>query len=92
MAQQFARNYTLTYSWQPTDVLLADDLQFVYFGIEDANGKVLYRHDAPFDSLEALGSVQQRQVQFLAGSSPARLVVWPVSRSQGWMKKTVYSL
>ncbi|WP_051946028.1 GlcNAc-transferase family protein [Verrucomicrobium sp. BvORR106] len=91
-ARQFARNYTLTYSWQPTDVLQADDLQFVYFGIEDANGKVLYRHDAPYDSLEALGSVQERRVQFLAGSSPARLVVWPVSRSQGWMKKTVYSL
>lgn len=78
--------------WHASDIERADDLQFIYFGIEDANGKVIYRYDAVSDSPEARGSVETKRVSLLSHTKPAKLVVWPVSHSRGWLRRIDYLL
>lgn len=80
----------LTLKWNNDELEKCDDCQFVYFGVEDETGKVLYRHDAPPESAEAQHSINERAVQFSADSDPKKLVVWPYSHSRGWLKKSEF--
>jgi len=73
--------------WDPKAVELPDDCKFVYFGLEGRDGKVIHRHDARPDSPEAGMRVNHLDLEIDAVSDPNKLIVWPVSKSQGWLKK-----
>jgi len=88
----FLHEHRLTLRWRASDIEACDDLQFVYFGVEDDDGRVLHRHDAPAGSPEARGEVESKELAIAATTRPAKLVLWPVSRSRGWLKRTDYAL
>jgi hypothetical protein len=82
----------VTLEWKTEDIGSCEDLQFVYFGIEDANGRVLHRYDAPADSPEATKTLHTKEVTLVSQTKPAKLVVWPMSRSRGWLTRTDYPI
>lgn len=88
----FLHEKRMTLKWRASDIERCDDLRFVYFGVEDACGQVLHRHDAPADSPEARGELESKELTILATAKPTKLVVWPVSHSRGWLKRTDYAL
>jgi len=88
----FAHKHRLSLKWQKSAIEACEDLQSVYFGVEDACGKVLHRYDAPAESPEARGEVETREVEITSATKPGKLVVWPVSRSRGWLRRTDYAL
>ena len=88
----FASDYDILLKWRNQDVGACDDFHFIYFGIEDAAGNVIFRYDAPPSSPEALGQTDSKRVSFRSSSKPSKLVVWPVSHSQGWLRKCEYML
>ena len=88
----FGRDYRLALQWKIEELEPCDDCHFVYFGVEDGAGKVLYRYDAPPESPEARRQTNARAVEFRAESTPEKLVVWPVSKSRGWLKRVDYAL
>lgn len=66
------------------------DFSMWYIGIHDENHNEIYRRDLSPEELEPLSSLQ-REIELIcelqSGSIPATWVVWPVSRSHGWLKK-----
>jgi hypothetical protein len=88
----FVREYKLKWKWNIADLEKCEDYKFIYFGVEDNCGKVLYRYDASSESPEALLQKDRKKVRFTAATQPAKLVIWPVSHSRGWLKKVVYPL
>lgn len=89
-AERSTTSYELKLKWAPSELDLCDDLHFVYIGLEDVNGNVVFRHDAPGGSPIAMGAVCDLTAKFCAESSPERMVIWPVSKSRGWLQKRVY--
>ncbi len=85
--QNLVRHHRLDLRWNAQDIEPCDDIRFIYFGIEDAAGKVLHRYDAPPHSDEARRLTTTRQVEFPSPTAPAKLVIWPVSLSRGWLRK-----
>lgn len=82
----------LELKWKKYDVAQCEDTNFVYFGVEDKLGNVLFRYDAAPDSPEARGEVESRHVSFYSCNDPYMLVVWPMSLSKGWLRKATYPL
>jgi hypothetical protein len=88
----FTHQHRVKLKWHADDIPGCVDLQFVYFGIEDGAGEVLHRHDARPDSPEATRAITEMEVVLTSRSKPAKLVVWPVSRSGEWLKRTDHAL
>ena len=88
----FASECALTLKWNIADLEKPEDLQFIYFGVEDDSGNVVYRYDAPPESTEAQGLTAERTIHLTVASIPTKLVVWPVSRSRGWLKQVAYRI
>lgn len=88
----FMKHHRLTLQWKGEDVAQCDDLKFLYIGVEDAQGNVIYRYDASPDSVEAQPCDGKKVVEFQAEREPSLLVLWPVSQANGWLKKVVYKL
>ncbi len=88
--ESFTETYRMTLRWKVDDVRQCADLQFLYLAVEDACGNVLYRYDAQSDSPEGRFEVTKKAVEFVACGKPKRLVAWPHSRREGWLKKMVY--
>lgn len=88
----FMSDYEVVLQWDTAQIEKCDDYHFIYFGVEDESGNVLYRHDATPDSPEATLSVAKKQVAIRSAYKPSKLVVWPVSKSRGWLKRVDYAL
>jgi hypothetical protein len=88
----FSSRYCQKLTWNLADLEACEDIQFIYFGLEDTSGRVVYRYDAPPGSSEALRTTNTKEVDFLTTSTPAKLIIWPVSRTRGWLRKVEYSL
>lgn len=90
----FSSRRSFELKWDPSDIEECNDLQFLYVGLEDQNGKVIYRYDAPRDSDEARMKICRRNVELDLPNCvrPASLVIWPYSTSMGWMRKKVYNI
>ncbi len=88
----FVHEHRLSLRWRASDMERCEDLQFVYIGVEDACGRVLHRYDASADSPEAKGEIESRELAIASTTRPSKLVVWPMSRSRGWLKRTDYPL
>lgn len=67
------------------------NVEFWYVGFHDADGKELYRQDAPADELaRKIGKGVKRIVierQFQSARPPKSWTVWPFSRIGGWLDK-----
>jgi hypothetical protein len=66
------------------------DFAFWYLGVQDEFGNEIYRRDLSATELAALPLDQPEFVlvcELQSGSIPAAWIVWPVSRSLGWLKK-----
>lgn len=63
---------------------------FWYIGVYDESHNEIYRRDLSPAELEPLSLQQPETVlvcELQSGSIPAAWTVWPVSRSQGWLRK-----
>jgi len=81
---------SVTLRWEAQPLAACDDVAFVYFGIHDAMGKELHRFDAAGTSPEAKGLIAEKRIQVRSNEKPAKLVVWPVSKSRGWLQSRTY--
>lgn len=88
----FVSDYKLSLKWKLEDIEKCDDYHFIYFGVEDDAGNVLFRYDASASSPETTLKTEARRVEFSAASRPSKFIVWPVSKSRGWLKKVTYTL
>ncbi len=66
------------------------DFSFWYIGVHDENHNEIYRRDLSPRELEPL-ALQQPEIELVcelqSGSIPSAWIVWPVSRSRGWLGK-----
>lgn len=90
------KDYSITVCWNPDEIERCEDYDYWYFALEDANGGVLIRHDLRVerDAPTMNFKVNQRKVFFKSfdGKEPAKLCIWPVSKSKGWLKKSYFPL
>jgi len=90
--RSFLVEFKLTLEWDIERVERCDDYDFIYFGVEDDVGNVLLAYDAPSGSEEAKLAVARKEISIRSHFKPAKLVVWPVSKSRGWLKRVDYPL
>jgi hypothetical protein len=82
------KQYNMTLKWTE-HIPIIDDLDFIYFGVEDINGKVLYRYDVVFDEMIDFIQKKEKKIDIVSTTTPHIFVIWPVSKSQGWMQKII---
>jgi hypothetical protein len=67
------------------------NVEFWYVGFHDADGKELYRQDAPVEELACKTANGVRRIvierQFRSVRTPKSWTVWPFSRTGGWLEK-----
>jgi hypothetical protein len=85
----FVKEHMLTIKWDSAKIDKCDDYQFWYFGIEDALGNVIYRKDIDQNTVGNYfnSSKNFMQVKFKACNKPKVAIIWPVSKSKGWLTK-----
>ncbi|MEI9895486.1 MAG: GlcNAc-transferase family protein [Chthoniobacter sp.] len=91
-AKAFLMDHQVTLRWEPEHLDQCEDLSFIYFGVQDGMGREIYRYDAKPDSPEASKQIAEKRIQIRAADKPAKLVVWPMSKSRGWLRSKVYRL
>ena len=62
------------------NVPYTENFKFIYIGIEDSEGKVLYRHDIT-------DYVSSIKVKFKSYTKPTRWIYWPVDVNGQWTNK-----
>ena len=90
--ESFVSKFNVALKWNVEEIERCDDYNFIYFGVEDDLGNVLFRYDAPPQSPEGSLLHNQKEVTFTAATKPRKLIVWPVSHSRGWLKKLEYAI
>ena len=90
--EAFASEFNLLLKWRIDDIEKCDDFHFIYFGVEDRAGNVVYRYDASPSSPEAQLRCDSKKANFRSANKPEKLIVWPVSKSRGWLKKLEYAV
>lgn len=85
----FAKERTVSAIWEKEKIEKADDYSFWYFGVEDDKGAVLHREDITGDRLNKYlnDGTTSIIVKFLSASVPHKWVLWPVSKSRGWLRR-----
>jgi hypothetical protein len=98
-AKRKERDYTLILKWnkQDFDQLVsnkAEDYDFWYIGIEDAETRVIHRCDLnPVDHPQLLNfDIDSLPVSFKSFTKPVRFVMWPVDKNKKWLTRVVYKL
>jgi hypothetical protein len=61
-------------------------LQFIYIGVEDNNGNVLFRQDLT-DNNYLLGTNTDITVNFKSLTKPYKLVIWPYDKEKEWLNR-----
>jgi hypothetical protein len=61
-------------------------LQFIYLGIENENGEVLFRVDLT-DEKYLIGTDTKFTANFTSITSPNMLIVWPYEKEKGWLNR-----
>jgi hypothetical protein len=67
------------------DIPYTENFRFIYIGIEDSEGKVLYRHDIT-------DYVSSIKVKFKSYTKPTRWIYWPVDVNGQWRTKLEFQL
>lgn len=81
--------YSINLSWNPSDIEKDDKYLFCYLGVEDINGKVLFKYEfLPWSDREIFtGETTNVQVEFESDTEPHRWVLWPKSYTNDWLEK-----
>lgn len=85
----FNNNYNLILSWDTNEIESKDDCDFWFFGIEDINNNLIFRDDFNLSkNLDFMNKkINTKNVSFSSNNHPHHLVIWPHSKSSGWLKK-----
>lgn len=81
-------NFTFNWAeqWEQIQAYLDKniELDFIYFGVEDQKGNVLYRRD--FNTPEYLnGTITEHRVIVESTSAPFEIVIWPHEKNKEWL-------
>lgn len=92
----YQKDHTIVAQWDVNEIEKCDDYDYWYFSIEDAQDATLYRYDLRPDREPDLFSFKSnyKKITFKTPSDkvPAKVCVWPVSKSKGWLKKSKFEL
>jgi hypothetical protein len=86
------KDYSLTLDWSSrweeirSQIDCTCTLQFIYLGVENDNGEVLFRIDLT-DEEYLIGVNKQYIANFSSIHAPTKLVVWPVEVDKGWLNR-----
>lgn len=72
-----------------------EDAEFWYVGVQDEHQTEIYRQDIPQSQVAMLGNAEQMislVCEFESSTIPTSWTVWPVSHSEGWLKKIAGTL
>jgi hypothetical protein len=80
--------YTVEVEWSEYDVEKCEDFQFWFFCIEDEKHQSIFREDLEIDSIEKFEEFKnyKRVYKITSDRKPSNFVVWPVSKSRGYLK------
>lgn len=70
------------YSYSIKTPILTQDISFIYIGIENSSGEVLYRFD-----LNKENYTNELNINFSANSEPKKIVIWPHSKENKWLER-----
>jgi len=90
----FTKKYDLNLRWSLNDIEKSDDYQFWYFALADSREQIVFREDLNWENAreELLLNKTNRQVNIRCDNKPKKLIIWPVSKSKGWLKKIEYAI
>lgn len=85
----FQDNYKLSLVWDINDIETKDDCSFWFFGIEDLNNNLIYRDDINLEKNPDIMNkkINFKEIYFGSCNHPHHFVIWPYSKSSGWLKK-----
>lgn len=86
------QSYELTLKWNAEDIPLCTDYKFIYIGVEDELGNVLFRYDLPAGNIKEIRSKNSFKAIFNSYNIPVKFIIWPVSESAGWLKKVEHKI
>ena len=80
--------HTVEVEWTDYDIELCHDFKFLFFCIEDDKHESIYREDLQVDSLESYEKFKnyKKTYKIVSDRKPTNFVVWPVSKSKGFLK------
>lgn len=83
------KTYNLSIEWNLSEIDNCDDCDFWFFGIETLNGTLLHRSDFNQDNNKQIlnKEINKTKVSFQASDNPHHFVIWPHSKSNGWLTK-----
>lgn len=87
--KNFDNKYELLLNWDTSDIETEGDCNFWFFGIEDINNNLIFREDFKIESDSDIMNkkINTKKVIFNSSSYPHHFVIWPHSKSNGWLKK-----
>lgn len=80
--------YNVTVEWNESDIEKSEDYQFWFFCIEDEHHKSIFREDLQVDSAEQYEKYKnyKKTYKIVSDRKPDYFVVWPVSKTRGFLK------
>lgn len=93
-SRTYKTKYKLNLKWDVNDISKCDDYDFWYVGVEDNTTAVIHRADMdPSKHPEYLKLEKDNiNVEFDSLTKPHRFIIWPVSKSKGWLSRREYLL
>lgn len=81
--------YSLEVSWDIDEIEKTNDYDFWFFGFLDEDGKEIYRKDFVKERDEDILSlkINTKEVKFKSKKEPKSCVIWPHSKSRGWLTR-----
>ncbi|NBP01560.1 MAG: hypothetical protein EBU90_15760 [Proteobacteria bacterium] len=86
--------HKLTLKWNAEDITKCGDYAFWYIGVEDRTTAVIHRADLdPVRNRDYFEfKTNSIDVCFESLAEPYRFIIWPVSKSKGWLDRKEYLL
>ena len=81
----------ITAIWNPEDIEIADDCTFWFFGIEDQDKHLCIRKDINQPEIMSKSTCEYT-VKFKTHYKPYKWIIWPYSKSRGWLKAFVKTI
>jgi hypothetical protein len=90
----FDHKYDVVLTWDVSQIESKDDCDFWFFGIEDSENNLIFREDFRIEKDINLmnKSINTKKVVFNSSRYPSHFVIWPHSKSDGWLKKYIKNI
>jgi len=81
--------YSLEIDWDVDEIEKADDYEFWFFGFHDEDGKEIYRGDFSKEKDPDIFNFTKTSVSvtFKSKKEPKACILWPHSKSKGWLRR-----